>query len=558
MRTTEENILLADLLFPDVTEMPEDIFRKYPKRNLDSNSMILRFAPSPTGFLHIGGVYTGLICSFLARQTKGISILRIEDTDKGREIENGISLIFNGLKSFGISFDEGVIDNCNDVGEYGPYVQSKRLNIYKVFTKYLVSKGYAYPCFLTMEELKKIREKQTEMGVRTGCYGQWAIWRDSTLEDIQKRLNNKEKFVIRLYSTGSLEKTFELTDLVKGKVTLRQNDMDSVLLKSDRYPTYHLAHPIDDRLMGITHVFRGDEWFASVPLHVELFEKLGFNLIPYGHISPLMKLDEGGKSRRKLSKRKDPEADIQYYIDHGYPAKGVVEYILNLANSNFYDWRKANPTSPAENFKLSIEKFNRAGALFDIIKLNDVCKEYISTLSAEEVYNQTLKWAETYNTDLAKLLEENREYCINIFNIEREGSKIRKDIVKFEDSENQLRIFFDKLLEKETFEDITEKISKELQAEIVRKYLEIYNYNDNDIQWFERIKKLASKLGFATDRKEYEKDKEKYKGMVGDVAMTIRVALTGLTKTPDLYQIMKVLGEQKVRERLEKYISKMI
>ncbi len=539
MRTPEENRKLADMLFPEVKESPEDVFKKYPKRNVEG--MVLRFAPSPTGFIHTGNIYTGFVSTKLAKQSGGISILRIEDTDKNREIENGVTQIVQALKGFGIEFDEGMEDEDNWKGEYGPYIQSKRIDIYHVFAKNLVSKGYAYPCFLTEEELEEIRHKQEELKERTGCYGKWAKYRDASTEEIEDLLNKGGKFVIRLYSTGDIEESFNMKDLVKGSVTLRENDMDAVLLKSDGYPTYHFAHPIDDTLMGITHITRTDEWFSSVSLHVELFEKLGFKQIPYAHLSPLMKLDNGKK--RKLSKRKDPEFAVSFYLENGYPKKALLEYLLNIANSNFYDWRIQNPQKDIEEFELKIEKFNKAGALFDVIKLEDICKNYIATLAAQEVYEMSLEWAREYDEELAKLLEENKDYCIKIFNIERTGEKIRKDIAKFGDIRDQLVIFFDELLNNVDIEDIEDRVGKAKQKNILNEYLKVFNISDTQEIWFEKIRNLASELGF-----------EK----VGDVAMVLRVAITHRTRTPDLYQVMQVLGEQKVRERIQKYVDMMI
>jgi glutamyl-tRNA synthetase len=329
--------------------------------------------------------------------------------------------------------------------------------------------------------------------------------------------------------------------LVKGDVTLRENDMDAILLKSDGYPTYHLAHPIDDTLMRITHVIRGDEWFSSLPLHVELFEKLGFDLLPYAHLAPLMK-SEGGK-RRKLSKRKDPEAAVFYYIEKGYPKKGIIEYLLNIANSSFYDWRKQNPEKDIEEFELKLEKYNGSGALFDVVKLNDICKNYIATLTAEEVYNKALEWSKQFDEEIYSLMKENKEYCIKIFSIERMGDKVRKDLVKFEDVRNQLTIFFDELLREEEIEDISEKVSKEKQGEIFEKYLDIFDIEDSQAEWFGKIRELTDEVGI-----------EK----VGDVAMVIRVAITHKTRTPDLYEIIEVLGEEKVLERIHNYIDTVV
>lgn len=552
MRTEDENKKLADILFPDVKDSREDILDRYPKRNLPSDSMVLRFAPSPTGFLHIGGVFTSLVSVSLARQSNGISILRVEDTDKGREVENGVDLIVNGLKEFDISFDEGAMGDGKECGEYGPYMQSRRLNIYRVFAKDMVANGMAYPCFLTSEELNGIRERQVELGERIGCYGVWAKWKNATFSEIEKELETGVKFVIRLNSTGDFSKTFELTDMVKGRVTLHENDMDAVLLKSDGFPTYHFAHPIDDTLMGVTNVFRGDEWFSSVPLHVELFEKLGFEQIKYAHISPLMKIDNGGK--RKLSKRKDPESSIEYYGVHGYPVDGFTEYLLNLINSNFYDWRKENPTSNIRDFKISVEKLNRSGALFDIVKLNDVCKEYIASLSAEELYERVLDWSERYHAELHNLLVKDREFCIKILGIERSGEKIRKDIVKYEDVFEQFKMFFDDLME---YEDISERVSKGEQRRILERYVERYTEVGSSDEWFDDLKSIATELGYCTDRREYEGNEEKFKGMVGDVAMVLRVALTGRTRTPDLYQIMMVLGKDRVIRKMNEYMGSL-
>lgn len=558
MKTPEESKKIAELLFPDVKETADDILKKYPKRNLKENQMALRFAPSPTGFLHIGGVYSSLVCVKLARQSSGISILRIEDTDKKREVANGISVIVDGLKGFDIEFNEGPKSADEQIGEYGPYIQSQRLDIYKVFAKDMVSKGHAYPCFITEDELGKIREEQEKEGVRTGYYGKWAKWRDASIDDIQKEVDEGKPFAIRLYSTGNIDNTFEITDMIKGRATLRENDMDAVLLKSDSFPTYHFAHPIDDTLMGITMVTRGEEWFASVPLHYELFKKLGFEQISYMHFSTLMKLDNEGKTKRKLSKRKDPEADVQYYIENGYPNEGIVQYLLTLANSNFYDWRVQNPNLDIDEFQLKLEKFNKAGALFDIVKLEDICKEYIASLSAEQVYEKSLDWAKKYDEQTAKLLELNKDYCINIFNIERRGSKIRKDIVKFKDSKLQLRIFFDELFNEEEYEDILNRVDRDIQKEIVERYINIYNSDEDNVVWFENIKKLGDSLGFCSDRKEYEANRDKYKGTVGDVAMVLRVAITKKTQSPDLHQVMSVLGKEKVVQRLEKYAQKMV
>ena len=545
MRTVEENIQLAQLLFPNVDESVEDILKKYPKRELTEDQLVLRFAPSPTGFVHIGSVYMALINEKLVRQSNGIFILRVEDTDKKREIESGVDVLVDGINAFDIDIDEGIVDG----GKYGPYLQSERGDIYHIFAKDLVSKGLAYPCFASSNELEEIRAKQSEMGVRTGYYGEFAKWRDASFDDVQKELEVGTPFVIRLYSQGINERKINVVDLIKGGITLSENDMDAVLLKSDGLPTYHFAHPIDDSLMDISFVLRGDEWLPSQPLHMEIFKALGFDALSYGHISPLMKLEGGNK--RKLSKRKDPEADIAYYIEKGYPINGVKEYLLNIANSNFYDWRMQNPQSSISEFELRLEKFNRAGALFDIRKLEDICKEYISKLSATTVYEQALKWSESFNKELYERLKENKDYCINIFNIEREGSKVRKDLVRWSDIPDMLDMFFD--------DYSTEKVDMDinLQKTILEEYLNTLYIGDSSQEWFGKIKDIAQRNGFSTDFKEYEKEPKKFKGKVGDVAMVIRVAITGRKQTPDLYQVIQVMGESKVRERVERYIKSL-
>lgn len=551
MRTDSENKILSDLLFPDVKESVEEVLKKYPKRDLKDNQLVLRFAPSPTGFIHIGNVYTSLVGYILTKRSNGVFILRIEDTDKGREVKDGVTQIIDGLKYFGIDFDEGMVDEQSSNGEYGPYIQSKRESIYKVFAKDLVSKGSAYPCFCTEQELECIRKEQTDTGCRTGYFDKWAKWREASLEDIKSELDMGKKFVIRLYSRGNLENKINVKDLIKGGITLSENDMDAVLLKSDGLPTYHFAHPIDDTLMGISFVLRGDEWLSSQPLHMEIFKVLGFKQLEYGHISPLMKLNEGGK--RKLSKRKDPEAAVSFYIEHGYPVQAVIDYLLNIANSNFSDWRIQNSEKDILEFDLRLERFNKAGALFDITKLNDISKEYISKLSSKEIYTYVLEWSEKFNEGIHSKLVNQKDYCINIFNIEREGEKIRKDIAKWSDISSQFEIFFDDMYESSKKDVLN--MDKGLQRSILESFLDTYYYGDDSYEWFNKVKKIGEENGFCTDYKEYEKNSKSYKGRIGDVAMVIRVAVTGRKQTPDLYQVMQVMGEDRVRERIKGYLN---
>jgi len=551
MRKEQENIEISNLLFPNVKESKEEILKKYPQRKLKEGELVLRFAPSPTGFIHIGNIYTSLVGYILTKRSNGIFILRIEDTDKVREVENGVTQIVDGLKNFGIEFDEGMINETESKGEYGPYVQSQRGDIYKVFAKELISKGLAYPCFCSTQELEDIRKEQTESGCRTGYFDKWAKWRDASIEDIKKELDLGTPFVIRLYSKGNIENKINTQDLIKGGITLSQNDMDSVLLKSDGLPTYHFAHPIDDTLMGISFVLRGDEWLSSQPLHIEIFDALGFEQLQYGHISPLMKMDNGGK--RKLSKRKDPESAVSYYVENGYPTTAVKEYLLNIANSNFYDWRIQNSDKDILEFDLKLEKFNKAGALFDITKLNDISKEYISKLSAQEVYEYVLEWAEKFNTNIHTKLLNQKDYSISILNIEREGFKIRKDTIKWSDIPSQFEIFFDDMFKESKKEEL--ETEKNIQRDILNEFLDMYYFGDDSEEWFNKIKRIGEKNGFCSDYKEYESNPRKYKGKVGDVAMIIRIAVTGRKQTPDLYQIMQVMGESRVRERIKGYIN---
>lgn len=546
-RTKEENIKLSELLFPDVEETPEDLFSKYPDRNLEDDSLVVRFAPSPTGFVHLGNIYTSLIDRKLANQTNGVCILRIEDTDKEREVAGGTEFLMNRLSEFDIDFDESVHS-----GDYGPYIQSERLDIYKVFAKDMVARGVAYPCFTSEEELSEIREKQEELGVRTGYYGEFAKWRETSFDDIKLALDEGKEFVIRLYSTGDFQRKFEFDDEIKGRCTFSENDMDIVLLKSDGYPTYHFAHPIDDTLMGINLVIRTTEWFPSIPIHLEIFDKLNFNKIAYAHPSPLMKMENGNK--RKLSKRKDPEADAKYFLERGYPVVGIAEYFLNIMNSNFSDWRLQNPKFPYSEFELKLEKFNRAGALFDMVKLEDVCRDYIARLSAIDVYNKILRWAEKNNEELVRRMEENREYCIKIFNIEREGNQIRKDIVKWEDVYDQFQIFFNDMYEHLERESFPENVDIEDVKKIVEMFLDTYDINDTSDQWFNKIKKIGNELGYTADYKAYKVNPDKFKGKVGDIAMVLRIALTKKGKTPDLYQVMQVMGKERVEQRLSSFV----
>ncbi len=438
-----DNKDMAQLLFADITKTPQDYEAAYPKRDLPEGAVVTRFAPSPTGFLHFGGLFAAFVEYTAAKSTNGVFYLRIEDTDKKREVENGVSLIVKGLKAFGIEGDEGMLSETEESGEYGPYTQSKRTKIYQAYVKSLVEQGLAYPCFMTEEEIAGVREKQEAEKKLPGIYGEYAKYRDITVEEAKKKIENGEEYVVRLKSPGQPDKRIKFKDVIKGEIEMPENILDVVLLKKDGTPTYHFAHAVDDHLMRTTHVIRGDEWISSVPIHLQLFWLCGFKPPKYGHISPIMKEENGGK--RKLSKRKDPEAAVSYYVEAGYPKGAVWEYLLTLANSNFEEWRLANKKEDASKFKFALSKMSKAGALFDIVKLSDVSKNYISTLNADEVYEMTTEWAKEADEKLYKLLTENEAYAKRILGIERGNAKPRKDIAKWEDVSDYIAYFYDDL-----------------------------------------------------------------------------------------------------------------
>lgn len=546
-----ENIKKAELLFPNIKLSADDFVKKYPPRVLSADAKVTRFGPSPTGFLHIGGIFTALVSERLAHQSNGIFILRVEDTDKAREVEGGVMQIVRALNEFGITIDEGLYFDGKETGEYGPYKQSERLDIYKVFAKFLIKKDCAYPCFCTKEELEILKNKQESEKVRPGYYGKWAKHRNLTLEEINKKIKNGENFVIRLKSDITAESSFIFPDLIKGNVSVTENDNDIVLIKADGYPTYHFAHVVDDYLMGTTHVIRGDEWLSSLPIHLQIFKFIGKTAPLYGHLSPILKSDNGGK--RKLSKRKDPEASVDFYSQKGYPQASIIEYLLNIANSDFEDWRKNNPNVPNTDFLIKLERFGKSGALFDINKLNNISKEVISKMSAEEVFENTLQWADSHDKELASSLRKDKEYYIKIFSIERGGNNSRKDISSWSEIKNSISFFFN-FPEGETDNEIMDLYPNHLGKKEIRELISAYvaHYKEQDSQelWFQDLKTFSEKNGFAINVKDFKENSEKYRGTVGDVAMILRVAITGRTKTPDLYAIMKVIGKDAVVKRL--------
>ena len=541
---------LADLIFPNAKEISY-YEEKYPRRNLPEGAIVTRFAPSPTGFVHIGGLYQALAARTSAKKTGGVFFLRVEDTDQKREIENGITGIINSLKDFDMEPDEGMINETDSKGEYGPYRQSLRKDIYQAYAKYMIEQGKAYPCFATAEELEEIRAKQEAAKVRTGYYGVWAKYRNLSLEEMAEKIKAGVPYIVRFKSNGREDRKIKHKDVIKGNVDFPENDQDIVIIKSDGLPTYHFAHLVDDHLMGTTHVIRSDEWLSSVPLHLQLFQEAGFKAPKYAHIAPIMKNDNGNK--RKLSKRKDPEAAVSYYKEIGVPSLAVKEYLLNIANSTFENWRRQNPNVSMNEFDFQLNKMSVSGALFDMTKLFDVSKIVISRYTAQEVYDESMKWAEKYDNELVEMLSD-KDYSLKVLGIERGNVKPRKDIAKWSDvKENIIYMYDDKFLnanQEYPYQTINEKqeINKILDL-YIEKY---YNENDDKQTWFDKIKELSGELGYAKEVKEFKANPDMYKAHVGDVSTVLRVALTGRTNTPDMYEIMQVLGKDSIVKRFVK------
>ena len=547
-----ESEKLAELLFPRITGTVDELETKYPPRGLADGARVTRFAPSPTGFLHIGGLFTALAGILTARSSGGLSYLRIEDTDKKREIDDGVTAIIEGFKSFGIKFDEGVTGYGTERGDYGPYVQSKRAEIYQTVAKELVRKGLAYPCFCSEKELDELRESQEKDGALIkGYFGKYARCRELSFEERERRIKSGESYVLRLRSDGDENRRIVFDDLIRGKIEMPENITDVVLLKADGIPTYHFAHAVDDHFMRTTHVTRGDEWIASVPLHIALFKACGFKPPKYAHVSPVMKEDNGGK--RKLSKRKDPEAAVSYFVEGGYPREGVLEYLLTLLNSNFEEWRKANPDASLDKFPFNLKKMSVSGCLFDLAKLADVCKNVISKMTAREVLDSVLEWSEKFDPELYALLNKDVEYALGIFAIGRGTAKPRKDFAKWEEVKDFIEYFYDELYTPAFVTD--DRVSEEDAKAILEGFLAVYDPADDNTVWFEKVKGLCEPLGFTPNVKEYKKNPDAYKGHVGDVSGIIRTAVTSRSNTPDLCAIMALLGEERVRARITDAIN---
>ena len=542
---------LAALLFPNVNETAEALEEKFPVRNLPEGAVVPRMAPSPTGVVHLGNLVQGLTAERMAHQSGGILFLRVEDTDAKREVPGAVEVLINTLKHYGISFDEGAtIDGDN--GNYGPYRQRQRASIYHVYAKKLVSEGQAYPCFCTEEQLAEMRATQEANKETTGYYGKYAMWRDRSMEDIQAELEAGHPWVLRFKSTGSIENQFKFDDLVKGKLTITENDVDHVLLKSDGIPTYHFAHAVDDHLMRTTHVVRGDEWLPTLPFHIQLFKALGFKLPKYVHIGPLMKMD--GTSKRKLSKRKDPELALTYYKAEGFPVEAVYEYIMTLLNSNFEDWRRANADAAADTFKFNAKKLNPAGSLFDYAKLTDVSKNVISRMDANKVYSLLVEWAEEFDTDFADKLKSDPEFATKILAIGRGGKKPRKDLAVWKDAKPYMGFFYDEYLEAPQFD---EKFDRSDIVDALHRFLTCFDIHDDANTWFEKVKAITTEMGYTTDMKAYKADPTAFPGTLADVSPFIRQAVTGKTNSPDLYTVMQILGYERTVERIQTVLAQL-
>ena len=543
---------LAELLFPHINTTPEEMEARYPKRELPEGAKVTRMGPSPTGFMHLGNLYGALVDERLAHQSKGVFYLRIEDTDRKREVEGGVQMIIDAFKSFGLPFDEGATTD-GETGIYGPYRQSQRAEIYQTFVKSLVQRGMAYPCFCTEEELSAAHEQQEKNKENFGYYGKYAVWRDRPMEDIEAELAKGTPYVVRFRSEGSIEHKIRHEDLVKGKMEVTENDQDVVILKSDGIPTYHFAHVVDDHLMGTTVVVRGEEWLATLPVHLQLFRAMGWKAPKYAHTAQLMKIDPETGGKRKLSKRKDPELALTFYAQEGYPVPAVLEYLMTLLNSNFEEWRRANPDLPMNDFQFTTKKMSGSGALFDIEKLRDVSKNVISRMTAEQVYNFVAEWSAVNDKEFNALLTRDPAFSKAYLAIGRGGKKPRKDIAKWSEVKDYFSYFYPMYYKKDY--TLPENIAPSDAEKILTEYLKVYNEEDEKDIWFQKIKELCEPLGFTPNVKEYKQNPEKYKGHVGDVSTVIRIAVTSRTNTPDLCAIMKILGKDETVSRIADAIN---
>lgn len=542
---------LAELLFPDIDKTIEYYEELYPKRELEKKAKVTRLGPSPTGFIHLGNLYGALVDERMAHLSGGPMLLRIEDTDHKRKVEGSEELIINSLKFFGIEFDEGVTLD-GEKGIYGPYRQSDRKEIYQTAAKYLTEKGFAYPSFITEEEMAKLREQQEKEGVNTGYYGKWATDRNLTLEQIKEKIDANEPWTLRLKSSGDPEVAMKFKDGIRGEITVRQNNLDVVILKNNGIPTYHFAHVVDDHFMRITDVVRGEEWLSTLPIHLELFYVMGWKRPNYNHTAHLMKIEDSGK-KRKLSKRKDPELSLEYYMRDGYFPEAVTEYLMTLMNSNYEEWRMKNPDAAYTDFNFKTKNMSSSGALFDLNKLNDISKDVLVKMSVEKIMDFMLDWSSKFNKDAHEKLTKYHDDLIKLLSIGRGGKKPRKDLMNCTQIMDFIGYYFDEGFEHR--DSLPERVSKEDAKNIVTEYLEMYNQEDTNEEWFEKIKEITDKNGFTSNNKEFKKNPEAFKGNVTDVSTAVRLAVVGRTQSPDLWSIQQIMGEERVKARIRKFLE---
>jgi len=546
---------LAELLFPHISKTPDDYERIFPPRNLPPAAKVTRLAPSPTGFIHLGNLYGAFVDERLARQSGGIFFLRIEDTDEKRKVDGAIGIIINSLRFFDVNFDEGASPE-SEIGQYGPYSQSKRAEIYQCFAKEIVRRGLAYPCFMTENEISAVREQQEKIKTDSGIYGHWALCRNLTYDEVESKIKNGASYVIRLRSGGNpgSAKTVSVNDAIRGQLTMPENFQDIVILKTNGIPTYHFAHVIDDHLMRTTHVVRGAEWISSLPSHIELFNCLGFKIPVFCHTAQLMKLDKNG-NKRKLSKREDPELSLDYYRREGYHYSAVREYMLTILNSNYEEWRAANPDASFEDFQFTLEKMSVSGALFDLDKLNDISKETLARIPAEKLCDFMRDWAAEFFPEALPYFAD-KVYVAKILDLGRTGERPRKDLICARQILDFTAYFFDEHFKSLDFELYPSNIRDGDVAAILAAYLETYRHDDNQEMWFEKIRAFSSVLGYAAKPKDYKKNPEIYKGHVGDVSAVIRIALTGRAQSPDIWEIQQILGEERTRHRITDVLNR--
>ena len=544
---------LANLIFPNITKTIADLEECYAPRNLKEGAMVTRYAPSPTGFMHIGNFLAVVIDYVMAKNSQGIFYLRNEDTDQAREVDGAIEYIRHVLENYHMEPDEyEYLDSQETKGNYGPYIQSERKEIYQTFIKHLLIEGKAYPCFLTQEEMDSIRKSQARDKRRIGIYGRFAKYRDLPVEEAIQKIQAGEKYTIRLKSSGDFNRKFKFNDLANGELEFPENDLDIPIMKSSNgLPTYHFAHLVDDHLMRTTHVVRGQEWISSIPIHYELFKTFGFKMPKYVHIPLILKKD--GEKVRKISKRYDPEAKMSYYEEKGYPYQAVIEAIMTIANSNYEAWREGHPDADFTEFNFSPKKMSSSGALFDLDKLDNISKNYISHLTKEEVYEGVLAWSQTYDKEFYEILKKYPEYSMQIYNIEREQKKPRKDYVYYSEIKEKTWYMYDEYFKDSTY-DFFEYPEEEVRFMLKTYYQEYYQESDSEEEWFNQIKKMCDQLGYASNMKEYKENPTKYKGSIVDVTNIIRIALTTLSMTPNLYDIMKILGPDRVMNRFQKFL----